>query len=71
MLQFHDWLRGNAGDRRLYERVKRELTGQAWASVQQYADARTAVIGAILAGHTAPTHCRKGSPHDKPDCHCG
>jgi GrpB-like predicted nucleotidyltransferase (UPF0157 family) len=32
MLQFHDWLGGNAGDRRLYERVKRELTGRAWTS---------------------------------------
>ena len=44
-----DWLRGNASDRKLYVRTKRELTARSWTSVQQYADAKTAVIGAILA----------------------
>ena len=49
MLRFRDWLRGNAGDRELYVRTKRELAARPWPSVQQYADAKTAVIGAILA----------------------
>jgi GrpB-like predicted nucleotidyltransferase (UPF0157 family) len=49
MLLFRDWLRGNASDRKLYVRTKRELTARPWTSVQQYADAKTAVIGAILA----------------------
>lgn len=49
MLLFRDWLRGNASDRKLYVRTKRELTARSWTSVQQYADTKTAVIGAILA----------------------
>jgi GrpB-like predicted nucleotidyltransferase (UPF0157 family) len=48
MLRFRDWLRGNAGDRELYVRTKRELTVRDWSSVQDYADAKTAVIGEIL-----------------------
>jgi GrpB-like predicted nucleotidyltransferase (UPF0157 family) len=49
MLLFRDWLRGDTGDRALYVRTKRELAARDWGSVQQYADAKTAVIGAILA----------------------
>jgi GrpB-like predicted nucleotidyltransferase (UPF0157 family) len=49
MLLFRDWLRGDADDRQLYVRTKRELAGRPWTSVQQYADAKTAVIAAILA----------------------
>jgi GrpB-like predicted nucleotidyltransferase (UPF0157 family) len=58
MLLFRDWLRGHAGDRELYVRTKRELAARPWTSVQQYADAKTAVIGAILAraqGTDAPS----------------
>jgi GrpB-like predicted nucleotidyltransferase (UPF0157 family) len=58
MLLFRDWLRGDAGDRELYVRTKRELAARPWMSVQQYADAKTAVIGAILAraqGTDAPS----------------
>jgi GrpB-like predicted nucleotidyltransferase (UPF0157 family) len=49
MLLFRDRLRSHTGDRELYERVKRELAVPPWTSVQQYADAKTAVIRAILA----------------------
>jgi GrpB-like predicted nucleotidyltransferase (UPF0157 family) len=49
MLSFRDRLRSHADDRELYEGVKRELAGWDWTSVQQYADAKTAVISAILA----------------------
>jgi GrpB-like predicted nucleotidyltransferase (UPF0157 family) len=58
MLWFRDWLRGHAGDRDLYVRTKRELAARPWTSVQQYADAKTVVIGAILAraqGTDAPS----------------
>lgn len=49
MLDFRDWLRVNEADRELYERAKRELAGQDWRYVQNYADAKTAVIEHIIA----------------------
>jgi GrpB-like predicted nucleotidyltransferase (UPF0157 family) len=49
MLVFRDWLRSNDADRELYERTKRELAQQDWKYVQNYADAKTAVVGEILA----------------------
>ena len=48
MLMFRDWLRANPADRELYERTKRELAQQEWGHVQNYADAKTAVVGEIL-----------------------
>jgi GrpB-like predicted nucleotidyltransferase (UPF0157 family) len=49
MLMFRDWLRGNDADRELYERTKRELANQTWKYVQNYADAKTAVVEEIVA----------------------
>lgn len=49
ILNFRDWLRSNAKDRDLYERTKRDLAEKEWADVQDYADAKTAVIEEILA----------------------
>lgn len=49
MLMFRDWLRGNASDRDLYARTKRALAMQEWEQVQNYADAKTAVVREILA----------------------
>jgi len=49
MLHFRDWLRSNESDRRLYERTKRELARLDWKYVQNYADAKTAVVEEILA----------------------
>lgn len=49
MLMFRDWLRGNAADRDLYARTKVALSQQQWTGVQDYADAKTAVIEEILA----------------------
>jgi len=49
ILNFRDRLRGNAADRDLYERTKRDLAENEWADVQDYADAKTAVIAEILA----------------------
>jgi GrpB-like predicted nucleotidyltransferase (UPF0157 family) len=49
MLLFRDWLRGNASDRRLYERTKRELARREWAYGQHYADAKAPVVEEIIA----------------------
>ena len=48
MLLFRDWLRANDADRELYARTKRELGAQEWKYVQNYADAKTAVVEEIL-----------------------
>ncbi len=49
MLMFQDWLRGNTADRDLYERTKVALSQKEWTYVQNYADAKTAIIEEILA----------------------
>ena|GEM_PF-1053464 len=47
-LLFRDWLRDHAADRARYEAVKRELASRSWASMQDYADAKTDVVAAIM-----------------------
>ncbi|SDJ19602.1 GrpB domain, predicted nucleotidyltransferase, UPF0157 family [Lentzea albidocapillata subsp. violacea] len=47
-LLFRDWLRDNAGDRELYAAAKRELAGRVWGRVQDYTDAKNAVVLEIL-----------------------
>jgi len=49
MLLFRDWLRSNEAERRLYEETKRELAARQWEYVQNYADAKTAVVQQIMA----------------------
>jgi GrpB-like predicted nucleotidyltransferase (UPF0157 family) len=49
MLRFRDHLRQNAADRELYANVKRELAAHDWKYMQQYADAKTAIVREILA----------------------
>ena len=49
MLRFRDWLRAHPGERDLYLRTKRDLATRTWAFVQDYADAKSAVVEAILA----------------------
>ena len=49
MLLFRDWLRDHVADRDLYARTKLALAGREWKYVQNYADAKTAVIEEILA----------------------
>jgi len=49
MLMFRDWLRCNADDRDLYARTKAALSQKEWKYVQNYADAKTAVIEQIIA----------------------
>jgi len=48
-LLFRDRLRSNAADRELYERAKRELARRRWKYVQNYADAKSEVVEAIIS----------------------
>jgi GrpB-like predicted nucleotidyltransferase (UPF0157 family) len=57
MLIFRDWLRANESDRQLYARTKRELAARDWKYMQQYADAKTAVVKEIMA-HAEATSAR-------------
>jgi GrpB-like predicted nucleotidyltransferase (UPF0157 family) len=55
MINFREHLRADAADRELYERTKLELAARRWNYVQEYADAKTEVVEAIIA-RAAPTH---------------
>lgn len=48
MLAFRDWLRTCRADRDRYAAEKRRLAERQWAYVQDYADAKTAVVAEIL-----------------------
>jgi GrpB-like predicted nucleotidyltransferase (UPF0157 family) len=48
MLAFRAWLRMHDDERELYEAAKRELAAQEWKYVQNYADAKSAVVTEIL-----------------------
>ncbi|GAB4214407.1 MAG: GrpB family protein [Synechococcales cyanobacterium] len=48
MLVFRDWLRTHEDERRRYEQVKLELASRTWKYVQNYADAKSAVVREIL-----------------------
>jgi GrpB-like predicted nucleotidyltransferase (UPF0157 family) len=64
MLAFRDRLRTNAEDRELYERAKRELARRQWKYVQNYADAKSEVVEAILARARGAV---PREPHEMPD----
>ncbi len=49
MILFRDRLRAYPADRDEYLAAKRELAARDWEYVQQYADAKTAVIESIIA----------------------
>jgi len=49
MLTFRDWLRENDADRERYANAKRALAQREWKYVQNYADAKTAVVEEIIA----------------------
>jgi GrpB-like predicted nucleotidyltransferase (UPF0157 family) len=48
MLAFRERLRANAADRRLYAQAKQSLANRRWKFGQNYADAKSEVIEAIL-----------------------
>ncbi len=47
-LLLRDWLRTNKADRELYARTERSLARRKWRYVQNYADAKSEVVKAIL-----------------------
>ena len=49
MVTFRNRLRDDASARDLYHGTKRELAARRWRYVQNYADAKSAVIDEILA----------------------
>jgi GrpB-like predicted nucleotidyltransferase (UPF0157 family) len=49
MVGFRNWLRAHPDDRMLYERTKRGLAARVWKYIQNYADAKSAVVEEILA----------------------
>ena len=49
MLRFRDLLRSDGSARETYESRKRELALGEWASVQDYADAKSSVVEGLLA----------------------
>ncbi len=49
ILALRDRLRARDDERELYERTKRELAARDWDYLQHYADAKTAVVEAIIA----------------------
>jgi len=49
MVRFRERLRASAADRELYAAAKRELAARDWTYMQQYADAKAAVVGEIMA----------------------
>lgn len=48
MALFRDWLRSHGADRDRYACAKRRLAAMDWKYVQQYADAKSDVIGEIM-----------------------
>jgi GrpB-like predicted nucleotidyltransferase (UPF0157 family) len=49
MLLFRDRLRTRSDERELYEGTKRELAARHWDYIQDYADAKSAVVEGIIA----------------------
>lgn len=48
VLAFRDWLRTHDDDRDRYAATKRELSAREWRYVQDYADAKSAIVEEIL-----------------------
>ena len=59
-LLLRDRLRAHAEERELYERTKRELAACTWPTMQHYAEAKTAVVEAIIARAAAERSARLG-----------
>jgi len=49
VLFLRNWLRKNEDDRTLYAETKRRLADQKWRYVQNYADAKSSVVEAIIS----------------------
>jgi GrpB-like predicted nucleotidyltransferase (UPF0157 family) len=66
MLSFRDWLRGHDADRILYEQTKRDLARREWAEVQNYADAKTGIVGEIMRRTAQPPSQSPDRPSPNP-----
>lgn len=53
MLRFRDRLRVNEADRDRYARIKHDLARRTWRHVQDYADAKTAIVQEIMERSSA------------------
>jgi GrpB-like predicted nucleotidyltransferase (UPF0157 family) len=60
MIAFRDHLRKDIGDRDRYAEVKQELAQQDWKYVQNYADAKSAVIAEIMVRALGPSETPDG-----------
>ena len=58
MIGFRDWLRAHPEDHALYLARKRELARRTWRWVQDYADAKSAVVAEITARAGLPPQGR-------------
>jgi GrpB-like predicted nucleotidyltransferase (UPF0157 family) len=52
---FRDWLRAHPEDCARYAATKRSLAAHDWGTMQDYADAKTAVIAQIMGDEAAPS----------------
>jgi GrpB-like predicted nucleotidyltransferase (UPF0157 family) len=59
MLLFRDTLRSSDTERIAYEQTKRELAGRTWRYVQNYADAKSEVVEAIIARAQAAQNTKR------------
>jgi GrpB-like predicted nucleotidyltransferase (UPF0157 family) len=66
MVGFRDWLRTHDDDRDLYLRTKRELAAREWKYVQNYADAKSAVVEEIIARAGLPAGPARAGADVKP-----
>jgi len=60
MVLFRDRLRASPEDREIYRAAKTDLAARRWGAVQDYADAKTDVVAAILARADAGRNARRG-----------
>nr|WP_197981574.1 GrpB family protein [Frigoribacterium sp. CFBP 8754] len=65
-LLLRDRLRSDDADRALYESTKRELLDRDWSDMNDYADAKTAVVEAIKARAREAREARAGSSAPAP-----
>ena len=65
-LLLRDRLRSDDADRALYESTKRELLDRDWSDMNDYADAKTAVVEAIKARAREAREARAGSSPPAP-----
>lgn len=60
LLVFRDRLRSSADDRAEYERLKRELAARTWDDMNHYAEAKSALIDAIVERASGPSRSPRG-----------